>query len=173
MKICTPVLLLLILLSCQNNKDFKSQFEKQRFDLTVMNNLPLYDTLLQLILSNFSRFDLSNTKNNFTYIYNFDAATQIGEYNNHDIPEIIYSQTEQLFNRLGKDNIFGFTISKDSTFEILIRNTPLAKYYLDVRERLYWSPKASKIQKPAFPMKDTLLNGKWQYLIWYDKRTEF
>jgi hypothetical protein len=53
----------------------------------------------------------------------------------YDIPEIIYPKIVQLFKGIGKENIFGFTISKDSTFEILVRNTHLTKYFLDVRER--------------------------------------
>ncbi|NOT94348.1 hypothetical protein [Ferruginibacter sp.] len=173
MKTLTPFLLLLTLLSCKNSKDFKSDFEKHKFDPTVINNLPLYDTLRQIILNNYDSFNLSNTNISFTYIYNFDTSTQISGHSNSDIPEIIYPNTVQLFKGIGKENIFGFTISKDSTFEILVRNTHLTKYFLDVRERLYWYPAPGKIVKTEFPTKDTLITDKWQYQIYYDKRAEF
>ena len=173
MKILTPLLLFLTLLGCRNSKDFKIDFEKHRFDPTVINNLPQYDTLRQIILNNYDSFYLSNSNNDFTYIYNFDTSVQISGHSNNDVPEIIYPKTVRLFQRIGKENIFGFTISKDSTFAILIRNTHLSQYFLDVRERLYWYPKTTKIEKTEFPIKDTLLTDKWQYQIWYDKRAEF
>jgi len=162
MKILTPILLLLTLFGCKNSKDFRIDFEKHKYDPTVINNLQQYDTLRQIILINYDSFYLSETKNDFTYIYNFDTSTQISGHSNNDIPEIIYPKTVKLFERIGKENIFGFTISKDSTFEILIRNTPLTKYFLDIRERLYWYPESGKIVKTEFPIKDTLLTDKWQ-----------
>ena len=173
MKILTSCILLTFFSGCKNANDFKSDFDKHKFDPIVINDLRLYDTLRQIILSNYDSFYLSETKKEFTYFYNFDTSTQISGYSNNDIPEIIYPTTAELFNRIGKENIFGFTISRDSTFEILIRNTNLAKYFLDVRERLYWYPETTNINKTAFPFKDTLLTEKWQYQIWYDKRAEF
>ncbi len=173
MKTLTPFLLLLTVLSCKNPKDFKSNFEKHKFDQTVINNLPQYDTLRQIILNNYDSFNLSNANISFTYIYNFDTSTQISGHSNFDLPKIIYPRTVRLIERIGKTNIFGFMIAKDSTFEILVRNTHLTKYFLDVRERLYWYPEPVKIIKTEFPSKDTFLTDKWQYQIYYDKRAEF
>jgi hypothetical protein len=172
-KILTPLLFLSTILGCKNSKDYKNDFEKHKFDATVINNLPLYDKLRQIVLNSFDSFYLSNTKNDFTYIYNFDTSTEISGRSNSDVPETIYPKTIQLFKRIGKENIFGFTIYKDSTFEILIRNTHLTQYFLDVRERIYWYPNTNKIGKTKFPVKDTLLTDKWQYQIWFDKRAEF
>ena len=173
MKVLTYLLLLLTILGCKNSKDFKTDLEKHKFDPTVIDNLPQYDTLRQIVLNGFDSFYLSDTKNNFTYFYIFDTSTQISGHSNFDLPKIIYPQTVRLIEKIGKTNIFGFTIAKDSTFEVLVRNTHLTKYFLDVRERLYWYPKANKIIKTEFPIKDTLLTDKWQYQIWYDKRVEF
>lgn len=160
------------LFSCRNSKDFKSDFEAHNFDDKVIQNLPQYDTLRQIIFKRFDSFRLSNSKTYFTYIYNFDTATHISGYSNTAIPKAIYSQTIQLFERIGRDNLFGFTIYKDSTVEFLIRNTHLKKYYLDFRERLYWYPKTINISTTKFPIKDTILNERWQYMIWYDKRAK-
>lgn len=173
MKTLTLFLLLLTVLSCKNSNNFKSAFEKHKFDQTVINTLPQYDTLRQIILNNYDSFNLSNANNSFTYFYNFDTTTQISGYSNSDIPEIIYPKTVQLFKGIGKENIFGFTISKDSTFEILVRNTHLTKYFLDVRERLYWNPTSDKFVKTEFPTKDTMITDKWQYQIYFDKRAAF
>ena len=173
MKLLTLILLLFTIFSCRSSKDYKGDFENHRFDITVINNLPLYDTLRQLILNSYDSFYLSDAKNDFTYLYNFDSSVQISGYNNYDLPQLIYPQVFRLFERIGKANIFGFTIAKDSTFEILVRNAHLTKYFLDVRERLYWYSKTNRIIKLDFPVKDTLLTDKWQYQIWYDKRAEF
>jgi len=173
MKILTSSLLLSTFPGCKDSKDFKADLEKHKFDPTVINKLTQYDTLRQTILNNYESFPFNDTKTYFTYIYTFDTSTQISGQSNFEISEIIYPKTVQLFERIGKENIFGFTISKDSTLKILIRNTHLRKYFLDVRERLYWYPKTSKINKTEFPSKDTLLGDKWQYQIWYDKRAGF
>jgi hypothetical protein len=173
MKTFTPFILLFTQLSCKNSKDFKSDFNKHKFDQAVINNMPQYDTLRQLVLNNYDSFDLNSTKNDFTFIYNFDTTIQISKGGKNDVPEMIYSKIVQLFNEIGKENIFGFTLSKDSTFKILVRNIHLTKYFLDVRERLYWYPDRGKIAKTEFPFKDTLITDKWQYQIYYDKRSEF
>jgi hypothetical protein len=173
MKVSTSFLLLLISLSCNNSVNFKSDFEKHEFDKTVINNLPQYDTLRQIVLNNYHSFFLNDTINNFTYFYNFDTSTQIGEHSNIDLPKIIFPQTVRLFERIGKANISGFNIYKDSSFQLFIRNTHFTKYFLDIREILYWYPEATRLRKEEFPMKDTLLTDKWQYIIWYDKRAEF
>jgi len=172
-KTLTLFLLLLTVLSCKNSNDFKSDFEKHKFDQSVINNLPRYDTLRQIILNNYDSFNLSNANNSFTYIYNFDTSSQISGYSNSDVPEIIYPKIVKLFKGIAKENIFGFTISKDSSFEILVRNTHLTKYFLDVRERLYWYPTSGKSVKTEFPTKDTMITDRWQYQICFDKRAEF
>lgn len=171
MKILLQIVLLLVFFGCKKSKDFRSDFEKHKFDTTVINSLPLYDTLRQLVLNNYDSLYLNDEKNTFTYIYSFDTSIQISGQSNLDIPKKIYSQSVQIFKKIGKDNIFGFTITKDSTFEILIRNTHLTEYFLDVRERLYYHPNRKRIDKAHFPIKDTIIKDKWQYQIWYDKRT--
>lgn len=177
MKTLTYLLLFLSFLGCGNlndsKKDFKIDLGKHRFDYTVIDNLPRYDALRQIILNNYDSFYLNSTENYLTYFYEDKTPVQIRGYSNYDLPEIIYPETVLLFQRIGKKNIFGFTIYRDSTLEILIRNTHLSQYFLDVRERLRWYPNTNKIKTTEFPFKDTLLTDKWQYKIWYDKRSEF
>ncbi len=173
MKRITISLLLISFLSCRSHEDFKDEFNKQVFDQAIIQNLPEYDSLRQIILDSYDAFHLSDSTIEFTYFYNFDTSTRIGDHNNTDIPEIMFARTNRLFKKIGRNNIFGFTLSKDSTLVFLIRNTHLAKYYLDVRERLYWNPKSQKIVKTSFPSKDTIFKRNWQYQIWYDKRDGF
>jgi len=173
MKKITFSFLLLYLLSCRSHEDFKDEFNKQAFDQTIIQNLNEYDSLRQIILSNYDAFDLSSSNIEFIYYYNFDSSARIGDHRNTGIPKRIFSRTDDLFKRIGRDNIFGFILLKDSSLVFLIRNTHLPRYYLDVRERLHWLPESRKIVKTSFPSKDTILQRNWQYQIWYDKRAEF
>ena len=171
-KYFTP-LIFLIICSCSNLTKFDKEFNEHKFDISVINNLNIYDSLRQLVFGEIDILQFNDSNNEFTYYYNFDSTTKISGHENTDIPKGIYSKTVSFFNKLGKTNIYGFTISKDSTFELLIRNTYLTKYNLDIRERLYWVSNSSKMTKHSFPFKDTLLTDKWQYQIWYDKRADF
>lgn len=74
---------------------------------------------------------------------------------------------------MGKGKYWASKFQKDSSFEVLIRNTHLQQYFLDVRERLEWKPKNHEFTKSIFPIKDTLLSVYWKYWIWFDKRSEF
>lgn len=158
---------------CSNSTKFDKDFNEHKFDTSIINKLKTYDSLRQLVIENIDKFHLNDSSNRFTYHYNFGSTSKISGYENTGVPKEIYIKTVEIFNQLGKTNIYGFTISKDSTFEVLIRNTYSTKYYLDIRERLYWFSNSNRIEKQAFPIKDTLLTDKWQYQIWYDKRANF
>ncbi len=164
--------LLLLTLGCKD-PNLERDLHHYKFDTTITNRLLLYDSLRQKILNNYQRLSLSNEKNNFTYIFNSDSLTTAKRDNDNTLPADIYLDIAPLLTSIGAENIFGFTISEDSSFEILIRNTHIQKHFLDVRERLYWYSQATKIEKPSFPIKDTLLDNNWQYIIWFDKRSKF
>lgn len=153
-------------MGCKNSKDFESDFEKHKFVPIIINKLPEYDSLQKMILNNLGDFNLHDTIYHFTYIYNFNPKTSISGYNNDGVPANIYPAIVPLFERIGKENIFGFVISRDSTLEILVRNTHLKKYFLDVRERLLLSPNAENFRQKTFPFKDTLFNNRWKYQVW-------
>lgn len=173
MKIHKVLILFFLLLGCKDSYYWRKDFDNHTFDRAVITHISLYDTLRQTILKNYSEFPWHNTQGNLVYIYNFDTSyNQIG-INSFDIPIKIRSEIILLFNKLGQENIMGFTIAKDSSFKIFVRNTFLDTYDLDVRESLIWYPQITKIEKLEFPFKDTLLSEKWQYEIWYDKRSEF
>jgi hypothetical protein len=173
MKILISLIIISLLFSCKDSYYWRNDFKNHTFDSVVINRHAQYDSLRQTIFKNYSEFPWDNTRSNLTYIYNFDTSYHQSGINPFDIPKKIRSEIIQLFNNIGQQNILGFTIAKDSSFEIFIRNTYLDKYYLDVREKLIWYPQINKIEQVAFPIKDTLLTEKWQYQIWYDKRSEF
>ena len=172
LRLCV-LILSMSFLCCHNSKDFSQELRLHKFDQRVINSLPLYDSLRSIIIANYDSFRLSDGKNSFSYLYTFDTLHTDSAYNNKDLPPTVYSKTVQLFGKIGSDNIFGFTLSKDSTIEFLIRNTHLSEYFLDVRERLSWYNNSGRIQSSSFPLKDTILGDNWQYLIWYDKRSKF
>lgn len=165
-------ILLISLSSCRDN-DFSQDFEDYQYDKEIIRQLSLYDTLRQNLIQNITNFQLNENKPSFEYLYNFDTANaSISGHSNRDIPHILYPATVQLFERIGEGNIYGFKISRDSTFEIFLRNTHISKYYLDVRERLQWHPSGEIQKKAGIPSKDTILLDNWRYIIWFDKRAE-
>ena len=173
MKVLKASIFLIILISCEDSYYWRKDFENQKFDKVVINKLSLYDTLRKGILQNYSEFQWEEKQSSLTYIYNFDTTYYKGGINHFDIPRKIRSEIIQLFSKIGQTNILGFTIYKDSLLKIYVRNTFLDEHYLDVRESLNWYPQKNKIEKLEFPYKDSLLSEKWQYEIWYDKRSEF
>jgi hypothetical protein len=163
----------LLLLSCRNSKDFTADFQNHKFDVSVIEALPLYDTLRQIIVSNYDSFQLTNANYCFNYNYTFDSADRKRGHSTSDMPKILYPKVLELFKTIGRDRIFGFSVCKDTTVEMFIINRHLTKYVLDVRERLKWYPSSSSIKNKSFPIKDTVLSDRWQYSVWYDKRSEF
>lgn len=164
---------LLYLLACNTKKDFKESFNQWKFDTSVIQSLPKYELLKQMTILSIDSFKLSEQKSTFTYIYNFDSLSKISGHSNENLPKSIPPEVIKIINELGERKILGFKISKDSSFEVLIRNTHLQQYFLDVRERLEWKPKNHEFTKSIFPIKDTLLSVYWKYWIWFDKRSEF
>ena len=165
---------LCLLTGCSQHKDYRESFNQWNFDSNVIKNFSKYDSLRGILLPAIDSFHLSEEKYSFTYIYNFDTLDhQISGYSNNDLPKHISQKAIKIIRELGKNNIFGFSISKDSSIDIFIRNTHLLKYYLDVRERLEWKPYRKKHEKLEFPFKDTSLTDQWRYWVWFDKRAEF
>ena len=165
----------LYLISCnvRNDKDFSASFSAFKYDASIIKELHQYDSLKNIVIPNISNFRLSDHTNDFTYYYNFDKSVQISGYSNEDLPKFLYSKITAIFKALQKNKIYGFNISKDSVFEIFIRNTYLQQYDLDVRERLFWKSNKQKFEKSVYPGKDTMLTDNWQYQVYFDKRAGF
>lgn len=173
MKKIISFLIALFFLSCKNNTlKFYEEFNSARYSLQVIDNLDSYDSLRQIILKEITSFELTPSEFSITYIYHPGENTLKKEHSHTTLPLFLSSVVIPLFEKIGKDRIFGFTISKDSSFDILISNSHLPDLYLDVRERLHWKKKSSDFKPLDFPEKDTALTPNWHYSIWFDKRSE-
>ena len=156
----------IIVLSCISSTDFKKDFDEQQFDQAIVDKLPLFDTLRQLIVSNYDSFNFTGMNNDYTYIHNFDTSSYIIR----EIPDQVYPIAGQLFHKIGMYNIFGFTLSRDSSLKFLIRTSRLTNHDIKVQESLNWYTTPNKIKRSNFPVKDTILNDNWKYEIWFNEK---
>jgi len=88
------------------------------------------------------------------------------------LPQEPGTKVKQWFKQLGDSLIFGFTLYKDSSVKIFVRDTYLDAYKLNVRERLSFNPKGATIKNREFKTRDTLLNKNWEYWIWFDDQVD-
>ena len=164
--------LLVSLTACKSSSDFQPDLQRHPFDPEVMSRLSRYDSLRKLLLAHFETLQSDTSMFAATYGLSLDTSRQ-NTNAEAELPTGIKEEILPLARRIGGRNLFGFALQRDSSIRFLIRNTYLDKYHLDVRERLTWYPDTSRILRVQFPMKDTLLTGNWQYMLWYDKRTNF
>ena len=163
------LLIAILLLSCSDQN--VNEFININFDKNVISNISQYDSIRKLVISNIDSFDFE-VQNSYTYVYNFDASSEISTFSNDSLPISILQEVKNTFKQLGEHYILGFTISKDSCLEILVRNKYLESKHLDIRERLYWKQCHDSFQKDP-GIQDTILSNDWKYRIWLDKRVGF
>lgn len=142
------------------------------FDLTVIEKLPIYDSLVTAILEKAAFFQ-----------------QQINEHDSYrgckyrplsDQPDVIRKlpgevapKIEHYFNQLGKGFIYGFDVFKDSTVKIYIRTGPSDDPDVTIDENLSYYPGRNSIRRRELPIRDTLLNEHWQYWTRFTKQGIF
>lgn len=168
MKILSAVLLFFAIISCHSKDDEISyDIRGHRYDTGVINKLPLYDSLANVLIASYSSIQKQFKEDEAYYRYTFSSA-------NKDLFEKLPAENaakiNEYFTRLGRNFIYSFQFFKDSSIKIFVRNTYLKDHNLDVGERLSYYPTGTGIRKREHPYKDTLLNKHWQYWISFDKR---
>jgi len=166
MKKLLPLVIALFTVSCGSDPMHHDErdLEGHQFDHAMIDKLPIFDSLRQLIISNYDSFRIGGAFNDFTYVHNFDTAAQP----TLDIPSHIYPSVAHFFKMIGSD-LEGFTLSKDSTLKFMLREWANGNH---VMESMYWYPYASMIRPaelkrrsnaPRSYFQDTVVNSNWQY----------
>lgn len=157
------VLFLCFATGCRS-KDFTDYFQHHAFDPQVIKKLPVYDSLGNVILQNYSSIHQYIRENNsYKYIFSFDSTDVLKEFPKEGAVKI-----KELVNQLGEKFIYGFEVYRDSSIKIYIRDYNVKSYHLNVMERLSFYPDSSDIKKRKFPFKDTILDRNWEYWILFD-----
>ncbi|MEP7164479.1 MAG: hypothetical protein ABI741_07290 [Ferruginibacter sp.] len=142
-------------------------YNNYKFDLKVIEKLPIYDSLASAILEKAPLFQKNMNKNDsyqaFRYI---PASNQTGVF--RKLPEEAGGDIGRYFAKLGKDFIYGFDIFKDSTIKIYVRSKTIETTKVEITENLSYYPVGSNIKHREYPVKDSILNIRWQYWTRFD-----
>ena len=155
-----------------DSEKISPDYNNYKFDPLVIEKLPAYDSLVSAILEKFPFFQKHiNEKDSYRAYKYMPLSNEDDVFKK--LPQGIGTKIDQCFTKLGKDFICGFDVFKDSTIKIYIRNVPSETSQIDIEENLSYYPGGSNIRRREFPIKDTILNKHWQYLIRFNKRGLF
>ena len=150
-------------------KDFTPVFHNYKYDKQVIEKLPVYDSLVNVLLKYYPSIqEHSNNAPSYQFIpsaFSFDLYEKL--------PKEGAKKVEQYFFQLGRNFIYGFEVYKDSTIKIYIRDSSIKSHHLHINERLSFYPPGKVIRQREFPAKDTVLNRNWQYWILFDQKKFF
>ena len=182
MKPCILTLfIVLVLSSCNHEKAKQAVFQKTTFDGQVMENLPLYDSLRDVMVNHIDTIfkfrdsghlvyhgDSKRTtqENADFYIFNFTEPGQ-SQDGIDNMPAFLYPSVERICKKLGKDNIRGFLVRRDSSLEISAKSIYKENIDATVNHQLFWKTKIGLSSDEMF-IKDTTIGSKWTYLVSVD-----
>lgn len=157
---------------CHSNTDKVSAYDNYKFDPKVIENLPVYDSLIFAIMEKFSLFQQNIDKNDAYQVYRYVP----GSYEPGAFKKLLKEpgpMIDYYFAKLGKDLIYRFDVFRDSTIKIYIRYTPYEAGLVDIEENLSYYPVEGTMQQRTFPAKDTVLTKHWQYWMRVNTRRLF
>ncbi|MES2851054.1 MAG: hypothetical protein V4685_18530 [Bacteroidota bacterium] len=193
MRIIFVVGLIIFTFPCYGQRDKKSSeniFYQTMVDTNVVQNLYLYDSLRNIILSNIDTLFKFKNKTNFVfyadkkrsiqedaYSYRFnyypdgvkrphdtvEEARKNDPYSLDKMPAFIYPYIENIFKKIGNDKIKGFRISVDSTIQIDIKHDYYPSELIYVDHFLTWGRFYENNTELKYFTRDILLAPKWIY----------
>lgn len=175
-KLLTKMFLLIfiwIAAGCQSNtNEVSAAYSNYKFDLKVIENLPVYDSLILSIWEKLSLFQQHIDKNDAYQVYRYIPDS----YEPGTFQKLLKEpgpKVDYYFAKLGKDLIYRFDVFKDSTVKIYIRDWPYEATRVDIEENLSYYPSGTAMQQRTFPAKDTILTKHWQYWMRVNTRRFF
>ena len=167
------ILYLFLAASCNSDSEKTTTiYNNYQFDKQVIENLPVYDSLVHAILENYPILQLHINEEESYRAYRYMA---LSDSNNlfKKLPRDGAVKINEYFTQLGKNFIYGFDLFKDSTIKIYIRSSFSEKDQVEIKESLSYYPPGRNIRRREFPVKDTMLNKNFQYWISFDKPSPF
>jgi hypothetical protein len=173
----------------EDRKEVKKVFDRENFDESIINALPYYDSLKNLILTNkdtiFKYRDVKTSGHSYNEkgedsaspviweSYNFIYHTGRGESSDDislsTIPATILDPIENICKYLGPLRLVGFDLDRhDSSFMIIVKNLYDEKADVETQHTMQWNWDYTN-QKVEF-LKDSILRAKWIYYITSEKR---
>lgn len=164
MKLILAIAFVFAAVAC-GHKDLHTTFNNYHFDRQVVMKLPLYDSLVNVIMPNYpAPHQFNNGKTSYRYVPASDGNELYKVF-----PQQKGDQIKHYLNQLGAELVYGFECYKDTTIKIMIRDIYIQKDHVNISERLSYFPAGKEIRKKDFPIKDSILNDHWQYWIAFDE----
>ena len=181
-------LLWLGMISCEH-KSLRKLFNQSTYDQQVIESLPLYDSLKNIIVSNIDTiFKFRNSKHLlyhgdtgketqedadfYIFNYSYDTHSKSIDELRENIPEFIYPSIDKLFKKLGQDKVRGFGLWPDSTIEIAIKSIYREDEDANVSHTLVWKKTFSKDTDLDILYRDTIIAPEWTYQINVEKHSD-
>jgi hypothetical protein len=165
---CSWLLVMSLTPGCHGNQaEFKAAYDSFKFDQTIIDRLPLYDSLVIAIQKKLPLFRQLNG-NDSNQIFRFMPGSPEPEVFKR-LPGDAGTDIDKLFARLGKEMVYGFDAYNDSSVKIYVRNRKVDSISVQFEEKLSYYPEGRTMKKREFPSKDTVLNKHWQYWVSVDE----
>jgi hypothetical protein len=172
----STLLFILIYLAAGCNSAPKEQVviknRDYRFDSTVIQQLPLYDSLVKEILAHFPYYKKFINEQDSYRAFKYHPNSEYSDVHKELAPDIAPG-IQRIFQKLGKDHIRAFDVFGDSSIKINIRYLEDVEARVDKEENLSYFPLGKKMQHREMPVKDTILNSHWQFWIRFNERRFF
>lgn len=159
-------ILLIIGTGCKSENKALTAYKNHTFDTSVINKLPLYDSLASAILEKIPLIHQYIHADDAYHAFRFMPSSGEAEVFKK-LPADLGNDIERHYNQLGTDFIYAFDVFKDSTIKIYLRKRTLDTE-VDFEENLSYFPPGKNIKPREYPAKDSILNKHWQYWVRFD-----
>jgi hypothetical protein len=169
-----------------NKKALSDLIKKTTYDTSIIRNLPLYDTLKEILVANLDTIfkfrdarayvyhgsgeDSGQTTHErhhfyiFFYNWNLNHGSSEDDISPKTLPAFVYPVVKHFFEALGKEEIASFTIWTDSGIVIGLPNGYIdERTRASVRHTLRWNRIVDLSHDPL--SKDTIVAPGWYYEI--------
>ena len=156
------ILFLFLAISCREGSNY--DIAKYKFDNKVIEKIPMYDSLVKLIIANFPSIK-QHLKDNAAFEWEpyWDSVILYQKF-----PKDAALQIDRTYHQIGDNFIYAFHVFRDSSVRISVREYYDKKDQAVVREYLSYSPNGARKKERDSKFRDTIVNTNWLYWVMFD-----
>jgi len=175
---CFIILLMLTVVSCKSKKQEKEMMQKAVFDQNIINDLPAYQNLNDLIkknidtIINFRRAQADHPEDikQYDFLHDDEVGNSFIQENINfsNVPKFLLPELEKSYSAIKKGNISGYSITDDGMIDMSVTHTFDKKTNCDTYGSLVWNMPADILFEST--AKDTTLTTNCKYVVHVIKR---